>query len=469
MKKNRLSMRAFSITFAMLLLQAISWSSLYAQEIKPLGVVIWDGEIVIYRHGSAEYEEEKSGGGQNFSHREKHVIDDITTIYACGSKEHLHVYCAERKLEDIFEKSTNSTADSTNCGIPEELIKKYGPMYATIHFDPVIKRPGNTSFLSERMHTEIDEGEDVFPLKERTRVTLMIMGGDSYLLDVQSLATVHILQDHIYESYNACTGKTKRSEGYVLPGGEGEPPSFSTNVTDLDWEGTRVTRYKFPLLMLPAGFHGEGEASGSILEGTVEIIERGNKVKVKGGYDVTTESTWRFEAKDPCKEVYDQLMEDIAWAEAYLDADIHEKVKNIKDPEERMKTYHKLVNQHTFRSMHGREPPEGELADTDAEVGGGSLEKWLKALKKKLADQCKHDIIYKSIEKHEKEHLKQADKFKSEWNSGNAAIYGLMEVTAHLIGIHVLLNWLEFNCPETSLVEAKGRIQRIEKTHFTRN
>ena len=44
-----------------------------------------------------------------------------------------------------------------------------------------------------------------------------------------------------------------------------------------------------------------------------------------------------------------------------------------------------------------------------------------------------------------------------------------MEVTAYLAGIHVLIDWLEFNCPEINLTEEMGRVQRIEKAKFSRN
>ena len=166
-------------------------------------------------------------------------------------------------------------------------------------------------------------------------------------------------------------------------------------------------------------------------------------------------------------------MQDLAWAEAYLNSDIQKQVEDqkIEKINQRIKAYEKLVNQQVYRILHGEEPPEGELTNTDAYVDGatGKAEESLKELKDRLARECKPDIIYDSIEKHEKTHEKQHATFEDEYNSGDVVIFGLMEVTAYLAGIHMLLDWLEFNCPEIPLVSAKGRVQKIEKAKFSRN
>jgi hypothetical protein len=215
--------------------------------------------------------------------------------------------------------------------------------------------------------------------------------------------------------------------------------------------------------MFPVGFHGEGMVSGTMLGGQVEETER--RSDIKGGYEVKTTSRWQFKAKDPCQEVYNKLMNDIAYAEAYQNPKNQEKLNEIKDLKERFKTYHKRIDKQVYRTLYGEEPPEGELSETDAETGGGEekLEEWLKKYKEKLADECKHDILYKALEEHEFEHVRQGKTYyQSKFFHGTTVIYGRLEVTAHLVGIHILKDWLERNCPEIKMSEANARIKRIE-------
>jgi hypothetical protein len=438
-----------------------------AQDVKPPGVTIWDGKIVISRQALAEHSEDKREGGNVFVHFENRELNDVTVIRACGTGPMLEVYSAERNLVDITEKGTDSSAASTDCGLPEEA-EAHNPLYQEKHYERIIKTPGSKSFRSEKMHTSLFKDKEAKPLEDTTAVTLLVEDGGAYALSVQSFATVVHLQDHIYEDYNACTEKTTRREHHIRPAAKGQPLSESFESLKPGEDKVKVTRQALPPLPLPAGCVGEGVVSGPRLEGKVELIEK--KSTIKGGYEQTTTSNWELEAKDPCPDAYNQLLEDLAWAEAYLDADIQEKVEDIENIKQRIKTYEKLVNQQVYRIMHGREPPDGELADTDASVDGDSgRTEGLEELKKRLARECKPDIIYESIEKHEKTHSKQLQTFEEEYNSGNAVIFGLMEVTAYLAGIQVLMDWLEFNCPEVNLVGAKFRVQKIEKTKFSRD
>jgi hypothetical protein len=467
MKEKITRIKAVTVACAALLLPAPGLSPLSAQEPKPPGVVIWDGKITISRQASAKTREDKREGGNVFVHFENRTVNDVTVIEACGTGPLLKVYSAERSLEDRKEKGTRSSQASTDCGYPEEA-DGHNPLYIEKHFKRIIRTPGNKSFRSETMHTSLYEGEGVKPLEGTTAVTLMVEDGGVYTLTVQSFALVLHLQDHLYKDYNACTGKTKQTEHYIRPATKGQPPGSSSDSTKPGGDSVKITRQTLPPLAFPAGFTGEGAVSGTMLEGEVELIEKKSDV---GGYEETTRSTWSLAAKDPCQDAYNQLLEDLAWAEAYVNADIQSKVErqNIENIKQRIKTYEKLVNQQVYRILHGEEPPEGELADTDAYVDGATGKaEGLDELKDRLARECKPDIIYDSIEKHERTHQKQEQTFEEEYNSGDVVIFGLMEVTAYLAGIHMLIDWLERNCPEVNLTEAKTRVQRIEKAKFSR-
>jgi hypothetical protein len=98
MKKNPLSVRALIVGCVSLLIGAVVWSTLLAQELKPPGVVIWDGEITISRQASAEYTEDNGESGGVFFLFEKRRVDDVTVIRACGAGPLLTVYSAERSL-----------------------------------------------------------------------------------------------------------------------------------------------------------------------------------------------------------------------------------------------------------------------------------------------------------------------------------------------------------------------------------
>ncbi len=456
----RVSMTA-SITF---LVVVTAWSSLSAQGAKPPGVTIWDGTVVISRQASAEHKEDKSEGGNISVALETCRVDDVTVIKACGAGPLLKVYSAERTLVDFVEKSMRFQAASTDCGLPKEA-EGHNPLYQEKHFERIIKTPGNKSFRSEKMHTSLAGGK---PLEDTTTVTLMLMPGGAYLLSAKSFPMVRHLQDHIYEDYNACNGKTTRKEHHIRPAKGPQPLSKSIESLKPGGDRVTVTHQSLPLLPLPAGVAGEGVVSGPVLEGRVELIE--TKSKVKGGYEEKTISTWEFAEKDPCEDAYQRLLEDLAWAEAFVDADIQEQVEDIRNTERRIKTYEQLVDRQVYRILHGKEPPKGELTDTDASVDGASGEaKGLEELKERLARECKPSVIYESIEKHEKTHQKQFDKFEEEYNSGDVEIYGLMEVTAYLAGIQVLMDWLEVNCPEKDLADAKRRVRQIEKAKFSRN
>jgi hypothetical protein len=439
----------------------------FAQAPKPPGIVLWDGKITISRQASAETREDKSEGDGVSIHFEEKKVDDVTVIEACGTGPMLKVYSAERSLEDTTEKGVRVEAASTHCGMPKEA-EQHNLLHQAIYYDPIIKTPGNKTFRSEKTRTSLFEGEGVKPLEESTIVTLMVEDGGKYTLSVQSFAMVLHLQDHIYEDYNACTGKTKRTEHSIRPAAKGTPPGSSSESGKQEGKIVKTTHQTLPPLPLPAGFVGEGAVSGPMLEGSVEFVEKRSEI---GGYDETTTSTWSLRAKDPCQDAYKQLLEDLAWAEAYLNADIQKQVadENIENIGQRIKTYEERVNQQVYRILHGEEPPEGELTDTDASVDGAGETEGLEELKERLARECKPDVIYDSIEKHEKTHQKQQKAFEEEYNAGDVVIFGLMEVTAYLAGVHVLLDWLDFNCPEMPLVSAKSRIQKIEKAKFSRN
>ena len=53
-------------------------------------------------------------------------------------------------------------------------------------------------------------------------------------------------------------------------------------------------------------------------------------------------------------------------------------------------------------------------------------------------------------------------------NSGDPYIKGLMEATAYVTSVRVLLDWLEENCPNTEIESLKESLENLEGTKFHR-
>jgi len=163
-----------------------------------------------------------------------------------------------------------------------------------------------------------------------------------------------------------------------------------------------------------------------------------------------------LKGESPCPDVYDQLQQDLAYAEAYAE-------KNVSDFAGSMDEYETLVEDRAYRIRYGVNAPRGEdSAEIDAATDEQGVQHGMEELRQKLRAECKPDIIFESISMHEDIHTNQQEKFP-EYNDNKPRTRGLMEVSAYVADAQMLVDWLRDNCPVTNLSSAESRLQRIEK------
>lgn len=213
-------------------------------------------------------------------------------------------------------------------------------------------------------------------------------------------------------------------------------------------------------------------------------------------FEQTLTVHWDFKPNDACPHLIEAIKHDLAYAEAYLDKATRQKTKDM----EKYKCY---VDRKAYEIFYGSPPPAGVLEcdkkpeDTgagrkshgghDGAPGAGSNpprgddgDERLgvgdeigvdgtcnlvneQAYREKARRNCTPDEVVEGILAHEKTHAWQCKTDRARYNTKDAAIWGDMEVTAHLIGIDHMLKSLTRLCPEYWTGEIQEKIKEIKR------
>jgi hypothetical protein len=202
----------------------------------------------------------------------------------------------------------------------------------------------------------------------------------------------------------------------------------------------------------------------------------------KPRFEQTLTVHWKFKPNDPCPHLIEAIRHDLAYAEAYLDKATRKKTTD-------MDKYKCYVDRKAYEILYGSPPPAGVLecdkkpGDTAAgssSPGGNDVDEGLgvgdeigvdgncnlvneQAYREKARRNCTPEEVVEGILAHEKTHVWQCKTDRTRYNTKDTAIWGEMEVSAHLIGIDHMLKSLNRLCPEYWTGEIQEKIKEIKR------
>ncbi len=413
---------------------------------------IWVGEITITRTGRENQKETSPG----YSYTKTRQVKDTVVIKACGTIGNMRVSDAKRTLTDKMTKSMISRGNDILCDPPKEDIEG-GILKRSRNPNPTYG-PGHSAVEQKTRELYLYEEKGAPSVRDTAAVNIMIISGNRAIITGDSRALVTETSDSYREDKAGCTGKTKKVTIQVIPGKYKGKVSVVTSGASEEDDGSFITTIQ-PPFSLPAAFAKEikiGRDADSI-KGNVLVGEI--KPSQPGFYQEKVTAQWEFTATNPCTEVYNEMIKDLAWAEAFLNTKAHESAKDIDQYTELVE---KIWYDICYRIFKQKEPNKNDIpapgenhVSTDAKCETHKL----KDYKKLLEDTCKPDVLYKALYEHEKTHRNQCldTKTYKDFISGIPRNHGLFEVFAHLAGVRKYLGWLENYCPEYKEEVAKAR------------
>lgn len=427
-----------------------------------------EGEIVV------EHKLEKGGKpphapsgatAEGISERFYHSVK--TKAKVCFYNGETQVLDLEREWSSTEEKDVTVTYKSTDCT----------PVHAR-HKD--IRRPGNQERVTEVKGTVIlepHEVEQLYDAKSRyrpifTMIAIPMKPGEKEPSSVCWGAGRYacLFEAKVYSAYsgysltskfNVCTGETteNRIEYKPVP-----PGAASGNTPDVSSPNTIVIPNPYRLGFLPgtfASWHMDFDPAGC--EGSYPLYW-----EKKPDSEMTGKVSWRFQPKDPCPDLAEAILCDLAYARAYLDKDTRKKTDDIEE-------YKKYVGEKALE--YHRPKPAGidftrgdEIGvNSDCELvyiarsGKKTGREAAQAYRREAMGKCKPPEVIEGILEHEKTHEFQCNTDKDRYNRRDTAIWGEMEVAAHLTGIESMLQSLRRICPAYDarhIEEVIGQINR---------
>ena len=413
---------------------------------------IWTGEITIERIGAAYVE--RDNGHTNAAvirtYHESRQTYDKWRIKACGEAGNLHILAVKAELSENSEIRSTFKERSRDCNVKK----------------PDLKKPGNFGRSTEIGRVSRYEGPDCPPLEKQFTVQLMVWPGGRYRLWVNGYAYAsNQLDKSEYEKF-VCDGHTKKVEFHQQTIGINEK-ARSTTRDEGDGDNVHSIQTSLtPATKVPAGFGFEGKLKGGSIADSMPISEI--KAKTKGGYHEKTTASWTFTARNPCEMVYQRLMQDLAWAEAYADTKLRDFYDNNED-------YKKAVNLRAQKNYSGAFPAGGNGGHNDDKTEDDKTETEMttncnceiekeEAFKEKVKRECRPYILFKAVKQHEKRHVAQClSQGRQVFCGKSPNIVGPNEVDAHIAGMKQYLSWLKENCPNYDTTAVKKRIKELKK------
>lgn len=268
-------------------------------------------------------------------------------------------------------------------------------------------------------------------------------------------AVFHAISGYsLTQKHYVCTGETteKRIEFQpVAPGREhhgAAAGSISPNVL--------VLTNPYALSNLPgtfASWHMEFDPRGC--SGSHTLLE----VK-KPSLEQTWTVHWEFKPKEPCEDLIQTILNDLAYTQAYLDPATRKRTADIEK-------YKEYVDEKAYEIYKPEPSPLNQASPMGDEIGVNldceliyqdkKGEEAEKAYRHDSLRNCVPVEVVEGILTHEKTHLFQCQTDKARFGKFNTESWGNMEGAAHLAGIWHMLKSLKQLCPQydTSLVEEK--------------
>lgn len=417
---------------------------------------IWVGEIKIVRIGSGYKQEDNSTSQLKDNSSTEKEVDEKITIKACGDFGELYIKEMNWTLTDKSYMERFTQEARTRCDFPPEAYK-HNLLYRLKHYKQEVKEPGDSSSEKKQFFRELYPRKDNPIPKKFSKVILGKMIGQEYTLNVFYENWVSQTINEVLQIQHACSGKKEIHELHQRTSKIGQEATTNLTTTGEGESKHVIIDQTIPPIPFKMGFIAEVKINGDSISGSKVLGEI--KPEHPGDYQEKTMASWNFTAKDPCQDVYNDLLSDLAFGEAYAD-------KNIQDFADSIKQYEKMVDDRAYKTLHGEPPPrefEGDVAEGDLGVDPETCElKGKEEYEEKMAEQCKPDIIVDTTLAHEKTHESQCKKFHEEMNAGDPHIKGLMETTAYIKSAGMLLNWLEEHCPEIDIQDAKQRLEKLK-------
>jgi hypothetical protein len=488
-----LSFRTLVMYWALIVLGGLLVSHVYAQ-----GSGQVTGEIILTLESNMSkmlpYTPQSPTTGTPEAFRTK----DTATLKVCIQNGRARVGDVIREFTLIGEKDLKTVEAKTDCT----------PIHPT-RSNIDIRRPGNWRRESTDMKVLLmppEEAEKKFNMKlesrvnftprdvvrprtreerkERSALKASVIGGlpkGKYNVSVHTESAVSFSGYMRSESHNVCTGITTSYFIRYLPD---DPSKEQFSKVDRGEHSTSILSIvpykKYPLV---GSWEIDYDPNGS---GGSEIIWQIKKRET----DSTLSVQWSFKPNNPCQRLAIAIEHDLTYAEGYLDKTARQKAsdqyKKELEKAKKEKTgrpkffeiYSCYVDRYVYERDKGFPPPAGELdcenPQPQKERGVGNQlyvnEKCILVgepeYRKRTKDSCTPDGIVIGVIAHEKTHVEQCLSDPDRYNTIDPAVFGDMEVAAHLVGISKMLESLKRLCPNYDTTSYEIRMETINHSRL---
>jgi hypothetical protein len=276
--------------------------------------------------------------------------------------------------------------------------------------------------------------------------------------------------DEVDKAHDACANKTKILESHSRT----IPPDQPGRVERSE-DGLKTWVFA-PPKPRPQAVMGDGKVTKDKIEKPTFVYHEVD-AKEKTQYREKTTASWHFVATSPCPEVYQNLLFELAAAEAYADRGLRDFASDLGD-------YDKKINGKIRQTFTGKPAGSGQggssaenfplAVNEDCEIvrpadGGDGSEmlrgdEAIRTYEEQHARACKPAIVAEATVRHEKEHVSQCEGDRARYSpTGNKAkiqSMGQSELSAYLVSARFLLSFLEDFCQDEGL-DLAGPRQRI--------
>ncbi|MCP3889220.1 MAG: hypothetical protein GY702_10155 [Desulfobulbaceae bacterium] len=420
-----------------------------------LNRLIWEGTIRIKKSGSKDYNKEKKTTSMNSHSSEQITHLDEAMLEICGSANKIFIKDVTRTYIYNSKKTSFKQDVSKHCPLPSDAMK-HNILYREKNYPSNVKKPGDKREVSESTIKNIYSSKDCKSPKEMTFIRLKIYPDGKYQLLVESKVYTETKINNTNTTTYACDGKQKKKTFRVATCGFNEKEETIVNS-----EGNIVSKLRPKLLHIAAVVEGQIQDNSIVLK---EKPLAEVKPKYEGDYQETLRVSALLRGKNPCQIVYNEMMADISWAEAFAKTEIRHRARNIKN-------YKYLVRKKAieiYKSRTGSDPPGVDSVNmrTNEDCAIDKKDEY----RKQIMDKCLPYVLYKRTLSHEKEHVDQCIHRHTEFMQGmnDPQTHGMMEVGAYLVGIKKLFYWLKDNCVNHDLAEVEAVINNIDRLHLMR-
>ena len=414
-------------------------------------VRIWKGHVDVILTGSQEVRDEKINEQSRYTYELTRKVSDRVHIEACGAAGELAVTAVTRTLSEKRDLDKKATNARSGCA-PDDPSGRAPMRYVS---------PGSWSERTVRERISIYTGKGSVPLEKGAFVMLTLLPGMGYQLSAGHDTMTSLEQDEVDKNHDACTQKTKILESHTRTVAPDQP-----GPVDRSEDGLKTWIY-FPPMRRPQVVTGEGKIAKDKIARPA-FLYREVEAKKKTQYGEKTTASWSFEATSPCPEVYENLLFELAAAEAYAD-------RNLRDFASDPGDYDKKVDWKIKQTFTGKPAGSGQAGsieksfplavNEDCEIvrraddgDGADLlrgDEAIRAYQEQQARACEPEIITEATVRHEQEHVSQCEGDKQRFTptdkKAKIQSMGQSELSAYLVSARFLLSFLEDFCQDEGL------------------